>query len=858
MANANPMPTPVVHTQVADAPDTDFRSPIFEINPTAGPTIVAPLQHTAANAPRNLHVPPEPPHHEPAAVCAPAPASVGNGAVEVHEPNPGQHIDVNVTPNQALILDFNPLDAQAVHHGDDLTLTFADGGVITLHHISQNGAPLPNALQLPDGTIINPCELLQALPEEQPNPTAGKIPEEKIPQPNPEAGPEQPNPEAGPGAPPVTTPFEVPGLGDGLTPLGPLGAEGFTTTTSFPPPGSGGFPPGPPSTPPNTPPNTPPDNPPGTPFLTMIEDSHLLQYPATATTGDLMTDSYFGHQIVTSDPAAHVDSYVFWQPGSVAVDALTDPGGSAAGMWGSLNMLSDGSYTYTLNATGIDAASQLGSDFLSQQLGNPGSPDTPYPLLDLFTVTVDNGFETASQQLAMYTVGNNIVPNQTTASISGSTAGAHVLLTYTDLADPAHSFQEMLTVGSNGLLTIDGSPIQPHDAAMITLEYQGTPTNITGFSVAGETFTGLNIPLDGNDHALTAIINPDLSGFGDTGDTGSVIVAPTGYANVAGSFSASTAGQYVYETANNATLAVTSGSDADQSGTVLNLGGTTNGHEVGGLGSDVLVYNGSGNTYNGGIGFMVNGAPTEAGTLTLFVDNGSTHEAVTINVTAGESDNAMATALSAAINGDANLAAIGVSASSVAAGDNSFQLLEGSGTQSFDSLTSLEGLALSTSGNPPGMSIGGQGGIDTLRLDGSNISLDLTNSTTLHQFANIDAFDLTGSHGGGATNSLTLDPSSVLQLTANENPAIKTYTGANAMWVTGDASDSVTLNGFTQISDPITNSSQSPTVTSAPNGLQTSASQMVGFAEYSGTVNGQTVHVYVENAIVNAGHVHLH
>ena len=73
----------------------------------------------------------------------------------------------------------------------------SDGGVLVLHHIAQNDNPLPTALQLPDGTIINPCELLQALPEEQPNPTAGKIPEEKIPQPNPEAGPEQPNPEAG-------------------------------------------------------------------------------------------------------------------------------------------------------------------------------------------------------------------------------------------------------------------------------------------------------------------------------------------------------------------------------------------------------------------------------------------------------------------------------------------------------------------------------------------------------------------------------------------------------------------------------------------------------------------------------------
>ncbi|HEY1503625.1 MAG TPA: hypothetical protein VGF92_04950 [Stellaceae bacterium] len=802
--------------------------------------------------PTSLHAADAPQH--PPAACAPAPANVGNSPIEVPEPQPGQHIELTVTPNQALVFDFNPLDAEAVRHGDDLTLTFADGGVLVLHHIAQNGNPLPTALQLPDGTIINPCELLQALPDEQPSPTAGKIPEEKIPQPNPAAGPVV-------GAPPVTTPFEAPGLGHGLTPLGPLSPEGFTITTHFPPPGNGGFPPSPPSSPPTTPPNTPPHTP-STPFLAMIEDSHLLQYPATATTGDLMTDSYFGHAIVTSNPAAHVDSYVFWQPGSVAVDPAADPAGAAAGMWGSLNMLSDGSYTYALNATGVAAASQLGSDILSQELGSPGSPDTPYPLLDLFTATVDNGFQTASQQLAIYTVADNVAPSQTTASISGSAAGAQVLLTYTDLADPAHSFQETLTIGSNGLITAEGAPIQPHDAALVTLEYQGTPTTITGFSVAGETFTGLNIPLDGTDHALTAIINPDLSGFGDPGDTGSVIVAPAGYANVAGSFSAAVAGQYVYETAGNPdnTLSVVSGSDADQSGTVLNLG-TNTGHAIGGLGSDVFVDNGvGGTTYNGGAGIVITGTPTEVGTLSLFVDNASLaggFEQVTVNVTTGESDTAMATALANAVNADANLNALGLTASAVAAGGDSFQLLQGAGSPSFDSLTSFEELALSTSGNPPAMSITGQAGIDTLRLDtgGNNI----VNPASLNQFANIDVFDLTASAAGsGASNSITLNASDVLQLTANENPAIKTFTGANAMWVEGTGNDIVNLQGFTQISDPITNSSQAPAVATAPTGLQTSASQMVGFAEYAGTVNGQTVHVYVENAIVNAGHVHLH
>ena len=39
----------------------------------------------------------------------------------------------------------------------------------------------------------------------------------------------------------------------------------------------------------------------------------------------------------------------------------------------------------------------------------------------------------------------------------------------------------------------------------------------------------------------------------------------------------------------------------------------------------------------------------------------------------------------------------------------------------------------------------------------------------------------------------------------------------------------------------------------------TSATQMVGFTEFTGTAaNGNTVHVYVENAIAQAGHVNVH
>ncbi len=94
MANANPISTHVAPTQIADAPDPAFRAPIFEINPTAGPV----RPHPAPAAPHtNSHAP---------AVCAPAPASVGSSPLEVHEPAPGQHVDVTVTPSQAIDLRF--------------------------------------------------------------------------------------------------------------------------------------------------------------------------------------------------------------------------------------------------------------------------------------------------------------------------------------------------------------------------------------------------------------------------------------------------------------------------------------------------------------------------------------------------------------------------------------------------------------------------------------------------------------------------------------------------------------------------------------------------------------------------------
>ena len=54
-----------------------------------------------------------------------------------------------------------------------------------------------------------------------------------------------------------------------------------------------------------------------------------------------------------------------------------------------------------------------------------------------------------------------------------------------------------------------------------------------------------------------------------------------------------------------------------------------------------------------------------------------------------------------------------------------------------------------------------------------------------------------------------------------------------------------------QISDPIMQVGQT--------GGTTNASQMVGFTEFAATTSrGQAVHVYVQNAIQNAGHVAHH
>lgn len=889
MANSQPIPS-----QVADAPDVAFRGPFFEINPTAGPNDTAPPHHASH------------PEHA-AAACPPAPATSSVQPVEIHEPAAGQRVEITVTPNQPLTFDFNPLDAQAVRHGDDLTLTFADGGVLVLHHIAQDGNPLPTPLQLPDGTIINPCELLQALPGEEANPSAGKIPNEKIPLINPSAGPEQINPAAGPtpiiapgGAHPVVTAFDLPGIGNGLTPLGALPPEPFSTTPNFPPPGANGFPPTvvppTPPIPPFTPPNTPPVVPP-TSFIVAFEDSNsgvvpnLVDNPGQTTltiTGNFLTD------FANSGGTHGVDgapTLTFSNP--VSVDT-----GTATGEFGTLSLSSNGTYTYTVDVAAETAANQLGSDRISEALNQQFSGAAPYlaPLEDEFVVTVSNGTTTKSELLALYVEGADVT--RTTTAVAGTAAvpGTTLLLTYTDLYDPAHSFSELVTVNAGANTLVTDAPIQPDDPGLISLSLvSGASATITSIEVAGGTIAVPSETLDAAHHALTAIVDPQVV----AGTTYAVLDAPTDWSNVTTSTAATVAGQYLYAEGNPVTLSVAPDSQADGTGVILNLGGAASGVEQGGLGSDTLVWNhGSTSTYyNGMAGAVVQGTATAGDKLSIDFLNSHLaggQELVSITVTAGETTAQMAQALATAIDGDANLTALnGGHALADYGGGSSFQFSETPGSLAFGDTQYSEFATPSVFGTSPSENVSLSDGLDTLQLQSSGEAIDTTNPTTLAHLSNIEVLDLGSTAAGSGSNSLTLSPDSVFQLTHNETGTLTSFSGAGAngqpiqaIWVMGDASDTVNLTGFVSgsnpnplISGPITSGAQDPipnvlpgTAVGVPAGVDvngtpesalittgpTSPTQMVGFTEFSGVAaNGNTVHVYVENAIAQAGHVHV-
>ncbi|HVA15045.1 MAG TPA: VCBS domain-containing protein [Stellaceae bacterium] len=869
--------TQPIPTQIADAPDAGFRGPFFEINPAApGPTH---LSRSAAA----LALPT--PHPDAPAVCPPAPANSSVAPLVVHEPPAGQQVDITLVPNQPLTFDFNPLDAHAVRHGDDLTLTFADGGVVVLHHIAQDGNPLPTPLQLPDGTIISPCELLQALPGEQGNSENGKIPNEKIPFENFKIPLEHIIPL---GAHPVVTPFELPSLGPGLVPLGGLPPEGFFTTVIFPPPGNGGFPPGPPG-----PPGPPPPPPPPGSFLVGYEDSNsgvvpnLVDNPGQTTltiSGNFLTD-------FTNSGGLHG---VNGSPTPTFSNAVSVSTGTATGEFGTLAVTAGGTYTYTVDVATEAAVNQLGSDRISEALNQQYSGAAPYlaPLEDEFVVTVSNGSHTQSELLALYIEGADAT--KTTNAVTGVGA-ATVLLTYTDLYDPAHSFQEILTVNAAATTLTTDAPIQPGDPGLVSLALVSGTTSISSIEVAGGTIVVPGETLDAAHHALTTIIDPQIT----PGTSFHVLDAPTSWADLPAGGTAAAAGQYLYAEGHAVTLDVAPASAADGTGVILNLGtvnGAGTGAEIGGLGSDTLVWNpGTAPTYyNGMAGAVVSGTATNGDSIGITFTNPNLAtvghmETVTIGVTTGETTAQMAQALAVAIDGDATLTALngGHALADYTVGASSFQFNESLGSNAFGTTQYSEFATPAVFGHSPSESLNGQDGLDTLQVQAPGQNIDTTNPATLAHLSNIDLFDLGAAANAAGSNTLTLDPNSVLQLTHNETSTITSFSGgANAIWILGDASDTVKLTGFVSgsnpnpmISGPITSGAQDPipnvlpaAAVGVPGGVDVggtpethlvatgpvSPTQMVGFTEFTGTAaGGNVVHVYVENAIATAGHVHV-
>jgi hypothetical protein len=353
------------------------------------------------------------------------------------------------------------------------------------------------------------------------------------------------------------------------------------------------------------------------------------------------------------------------------------------------------------------------------------------------------------------------------------------------------------------------------------------------------------------------------------------------------------------------TLSVAADTAADNTGTVLNLG-TVNGAgtaiEQGGLGTDTLVWNpGTATTYyNGTAGAVVQGNATAGDQLHINFTNPNLAtpghvETITITVGAGETTAQMAQDLANAINGDAALTTLnGGNPLADYAGGSSFQFSETPGSLAFGDTQYNEFTTSAVFGNSATESVSGNDGLDTLRIETSGQNIDTSSAVAPYHLANIESIDLGNANAGSGSNTLTLTPDSVLQLTHNESSTITSFSGAGAngqpiqaIWVLGDASDTVNLNGFVSagnsnpmISGPITSGGQDPipgvlpaASVDIPGGVNvngtaesalvatgpTSATQMVGFTEFSGTAaNGNTVHVYVENAIANAGHVNVH
>ncbi|HKR19951.1 MAG TPA: hypothetical protein VJS41_07390 [Stellaceae bacterium] len=690
--------------------------------------------------------------------------------IAVHEPAAGEHIVVPVVPNQPLAFDFNPLDLKATEHGQDVTLTFPDGAQVTLHDIIGFYGPQPAPFELPDGTVITPSELLQAFHLSLVGPCGGPA----LNQINPTAGPIVENTGFG------TPPFEIGGIGSGLIPEGPLAPTGFGITNEFVKGVGGGntTPPGPPGPP------TPP--PPGT-FLTVPDlDTHQYFLGSTHPIPPLgggtvdQTGNYIS-EVVASSPAAFIEGY--WTPGSPppAFGTHANPGVALGGQFGTFTMDAAGNYDYQLSAASEHILSQLGTDLMSQAVNQPFHTYQA-GFQDVFDVATSNGFESAGttpadiKQIQFDFYAANVASTAATVGVSAAPASTtSMLLTYTDAADPAHSFQQLVTVDNTGHVAVtpeSGTVVQPNDPALVSLEYLSGPgAAVSSVAIEGESFN-INATIGPGQHAFAAVINPALDTLGDPGDTGN----------------ASAAGA------------------SQDSGTILTA---------------LTPFNDALSGVNGSFGYLFDGSSTSA--------NGAGQaDAVNYAFSGVNSD-------AATLNGSTTAGATSV--------------IEWSSTATIDANTHIDGAPGSSAAN---------GGLNVLEIESANAqNLDFTSTLssdpTTGNVKNVEVFDLTDGAHSSTANSITLTANDVFNLAQHEPTAVQNAAGAAALWILGGTSDTVNLAGtgstWTQISQPVTQVGQGGG----------NASQMVGFTEYAATTTGgQAVHVYVQNAIQNAGHVAHH
>src|SRR5487761_1597052 len=676
-----------------------------QVNPQAGPPAKAPC--------------PPPP-------CLPTHAGPPVGPpIAVHEPAPGEHIVIPIVANQPLAFDFNPLDLKATQQGQDVTLTFPDGAQVTLHDMVGLCGPQPAPLELPDGTVITPSELLQAFHFSLIGPCGGPALNEI----NPTAGPTPTADNTGFN----TQPFDVGGIGPGLTPDGPLDPTGFGYTNEFLK-GVGGSPPSPPG-----PPGPPPPPPPGH-FLT-VPDVDLHTYflgtstPAPTSHGGTpptytvdLTGNYIS-EVVSSSPAAFIEGYCTLGAAPLTFGTHANPGTALAGTYGMFTMDASGNYSYTLDTTHEHVLSQLGSDMMSQAVNHPYIGQGYYQpgFEDAFDVVTGNGTDTA---------GNVIIPPEST------------------------------------------TVVQPNDPALVSLEYvSGSGANVSSVAIEGEQFT-INATLSATQHAYAGMINPTLDQLGDNGDTGSASSSVASTDNAAYTANG---------TFNDSTL---SGFDS-HFGYLFDSSSATADASLSGGAANTINYDGAAAS-----NIALTGSST-ADSTNVFESSSSAH-------------------LDASVGGDTPSLTIDGGTGN---GLNVLEL-ESSTAQNltFDSITS------------PG-----------------TLTQDLTSGTNIK---NVEVFDLTDGAHAGTANTITLSANDVFTLAQNEPAAVQNAGGAYAVWINGTGADTVNLAGtnWTQISQPVTQVGQAGG----------NASQMVGYTEYAATTTpgAQAVHVYVENAVQAAGHVH--